>query len=117
MAWPPPAFPSIAVPLCMSGIEESPTHCAAGDHVASTLISALVVFCRSVLNEKFKGYDGMNIYMLYGSIIHAFFQQVHTRLVLKTLSKMGWREVELQILRPKGGGGLYPSCCLDASHR
>ena len=31
---------------------------------------------RSVLNEKFKGYDAKNIYMLYGSIIHAFFQQV-----------------------------------------
>ncbi len=34
------------------------------------------IFRRSVLNEKFKGYDGKNIYMLYGSIIHTFFQQV-----------------------------------------
>ncbi|KAK2182354.1 hypothetical protein NP493_357g00002 [Ridgeia piscesae] len=65
------------------------------------LISGTVVvsgvFCmrKSVLNEKFKGCEGRNIYMLYGSIIHSVFQKV---LQKKAFSETAMKEVAEEIL-------------------
>ena len=42
----------------------------------TSVVSGVHCMRRSVLNEHFKGCDEGNIYMLYGSIIHSFFQEV-----------------------------------------
>ncbi|XP_060555585.1 DNA replication ATP-dependent helicase/nuclease DNA2-like [Ruditapes philippinarum] len=42
----------------------------------TTVVSSVFCMRKSILKEKFKGCDSRNIQMLYGSIIHAVFQQV-----------------------------------------
>ncbi|XP_064613334.1 DNA replication ATP-dependent helicase/nuclease DNA2-like [Liolophura sinensis] len=41
----------------------------------TSVVSGVQCLRRSVLNEIFKGCDSSNMYMLYGSIIHSFFQE------------------------------------------
>ncbi|KAK7487914.1 hypothetical protein BaRGS_00020815 [Batillaria attramentaria] len=41
----------------------------------TVIVSGVYCLRRSVLNEKFKGIDGKNVHMLYGSIIHSLFQE------------------------------------------
>ncbi|KAK3590495.1 hypothetical protein CHS0354_015484 [Potamilus streckersoni] len=42
----------------------------------TSVVSSVFCMRKSVLNEKFKGCDSKNVYMLYGSVIHALFQEV-----------------------------------------
>ncbi|XP_064619573.1 DNA replication ATP-dependent helicase/nuclease DNA2-like [Lineus longissimus] len=42
----------------------------------TTVVGSVYCMRRSVLNAKFKGMDGRNVHMLYGSIIHSLFQKI-----------------------------------------